>query len=64
MTCLRRALTLQKLLAQRHVATELKIGVQKENGQFSAHAWLEYQGQPLGEPEKITEKFKALEKAH
>ena len=64
MTCLRRALTLQKMLAQRNIATELKIGVQKTSGQFSAHAWLEFQGQPLGEPEKITEKFKALEKAH
>ena len=63
MTCLRRALTLQKMLAHRGIATELKIGVRKEAGQLSAHAWLEYQGQPLGEAEKITEHFAALRKA-
>jgi hypothetical protein len=63
MTCLRRALTLQKMLAHRGLATELKIGVRKEYRQFSAHAWLEYQGKPLGEPERITEQYAALEKA-
>jgi hypothetical protein len=63
MTCLRRALTLQKMLAQRGLAAELKIGVRKEAGQFLAHAWVEYQGQPLGEAEKITENFAELKKA-
>jgi hypothetical protein len=63
MTCLPRALTLQKLLSQRGIAAELKIGVRKEAGQLSAHAWLEYQGKPLGEPEQITEQYAALRKA-
>jgi hypothetical protein len=63
MTCLRRALTLQKMLAKRGIAADLKIGVRKENGQLSAHAWLEYQGKVLGEAEKVTEKFNALEKS-
>ena len=62
MTCLRRALTLQKLLAKRGIPVELKIGVRKQDGQLSAHAWLEYQGQPLGEAETITEKFAAFQK--
>ena len=62
MTCLRRALALQKLLACKGIATELKIGVRKEAGLLSAHAWLEYKEQPLGEPETITEKFSALQK--
>ena len=62
MTCLRRAFTLQKLLAQCGIAAELKIGVRKEAGQLSAHAWLEYQGKPLGEPERITEQYAALMK--
>ncbi len=62
MTCLRRALTLQKLLAKRGIPVELKIGVRKQDGQLSAHAWLEFQGQPLGEAETITEKFAAFQK--
>lgn len=63
MTCLRRALTLQKMLAQKGIATEIKIGVHKDDSQLSAHAWLEYEGRTLGEAEKITEKFSALEKS-
>ena len=62
MTCLRRALALQKMLGQRGIAVELKIGVRKDDGQLNANAWLEYQGRPLGEPEKITERFSALQK--
>ncbi len=62
MTCLRRALTLQKMLAQRGIASELKIGVRKDADQLSAHAWLEYQRKMLGEAENITEKFSTLEK--
>lgn len=62
MTCLRRSLALQKMLAKRGIPAELKIGVRKDDGQLSGHAWLEYLGQPLGEPEKITEKFSALQK--
>jgi hypothetical protein len=62
MTCLRRALTLQKMLALKGLTTQLKIGVSKEAGQLSAHAWLEYKGLPLGEPERITERYAALNK--
>jgi hypothetical protein len=60
MTCLCRSLALQKMLAQRGIATELKIGVQKELGILSAHAWVEYQGEPIGEPEKVTGQYIAL----
>jgi hypothetical protein len=62
MTCLRRALTLQKMLSRRGLAAELKIGVRKQAGQLSAHAWLEYQGKPLGETEQITEQYALLKK--
>lgn len=62
MTCLRRALTLQKLLAQRGIPVELKIGVRKEDGLLLAHAWIQYQGKIVGEPERITETYSALQK--
>ena len=60
MTCLRRSLALQKMLAQRGVATELKIGVRKELSMLSAHAWVEYRGKPIGEPEKVTVQYTPL----
>ena len=60
MTCLRRSLALQKMLAQRGIVAELKIGVQKESGMLSAHAWVEYQGKPIGEPEKVMEHYMIL----
>jgi hypothetical protein len=62
MTCLRRSLTLQKMLSERGISTELKIGVHKEAKQLIAHAWVEYQGKPIGEREYIAEKFSPLQK--
>jgi len=44
MSCLRRALVLQRLLGRQGVATELQFGVQKEKeaNDLKAHAWLAY----------------------
>jgi len=41
-TCLCRALALQRLLSRNGHESELRIGVQKQDGQFDAHAWLLY----------------------
>ncbi len=60
MTCLRRSLVLQRMLRRRGILTELRLGVRKEDGQLQAHAWLEYQGQPVGEAEDLTEKYMGL----
>jgi hypothetical protein len=49
MTCLRQALTLQDMLARRGIPTQLCLGARKENGTLLAHAWLEFEGQPLVE---------------
>lgn len=57
MTCLRRSLALQKMLTQRGIVSELKIGVQKELGTLSAHAWVEYRGKPIGEPEQVMDQY-------
>ncbi len=57
MTCLRRSLALQKMLTQRGIVTELKIGVHKERDMLSAHAWVEYEGKPIGEPEMIMDQY-------
>jgi Transglutaminase-like superfamily len=39
-TCLCRAIALQRLLAKNGHGSELRIGVEKNSGQFGAHAWL------------------------
>jgi hypothetical protein len=48
--CLHRSLALQHLLLRRGVATRLRIGVRREGESLEAHAWLEWQGQAIGEP--------------
>lgn len=40
-TCLKQALALSILLKRRGMATTLRIGVSRETGDFTAHAWLE-----------------------
>ena len=46
-TCLCRALVLQRLLAKNGHGSELRIGVEKTNDRFGAHAWLVHNGQVL-----------------
>lgn len=60
MRCLRQSLVLQWLLARQDIVTDLQFGVQKEAGKLRAHAWLEYDGRPIGQPHNIAECFVAL----
>ncbi len=63
MTCLPRALALQRMLAKRGIPSALRIGVRKESGGGSgiaAHAWVEVDGVALGEPAAIEERFRPL----
>jgi len=46
-TCLSKAIALQRLLARNGHHSELRIGVDKSDGQFAAHAWLIYNGRVL-----------------
>lgn len=46
-TCLCRALALQRLLAKNGHGSELRIGVEKDNGRLGAHAWLIHNDQVL-----------------
>jgi hypothetical protein len=47
--CLARSLVLTRLLAQRRIPAKLVIGVQADP-EFFAHAWVEYEGQPVLSP--------------
>jgi len=55
--CLSRALTLWWLLRRQGVTSELRIGVRMVEGRFQAHAWLEYNGQPLHEAPNIRQHY-------
>ena len=48
-TCLPQALLLHALLRRRGLQPELRIGVRKPHEAVEAHAWVELQGQELGE---------------
>jgi hypothetical protein len=60
MSCLRQALALQWLLGRRGIIADLCFGVRKEADGLDAHAWLEYEGQPVGEPESVAARFVPL----
>ena len=50
-TCLKHSLIFCRIRRRRGLAAELRIGVQKDEGIFMAHAWLEDEaGQPLTDP--------------
>lgn len=48
-TCLRQALLLDWLLRRRGLASEIRLGVRKRDGDFDAHAWVELAGVALGQ---------------
>jgi hypothetical protein len=60
MTCLPRAFTLRHMLERRGISARVQIGVTRSPHGFHAHAWLEVDGQQVGEPEDITERFQKL----
>lgn len=51
-SCLAKSLALWWLLGRQGIASDLRIGVRKENGNFEAHAWVEREGVALNEPEE------------
>jgi hypothetical protein len=63
MTCLPRALTLRWLLSRDGIPAELRIGVNKTPAGMYSHAWVELDGQPIGEPQDIPDRFKILQSA-
>lgn len=58
--CLPRSLCLCWLLGRHGVAADLRIGVTKQRGGLTAHAWVEYQGRPIGDTEGAVAPFAAL----
>lgn len=61
MSCLPRALTLRWMLVRRGIPAQVQIGATKDSQGFHAHAWLEVNGQQVGEPEDVTERFQRFD---
>lgn len=60
MKCVVRSLTLQRLLSRQGIASDLRIGVRKEDGRYGTHAWIECGGRPLAETGDVGRRFAAL----
>ena len=60
MTCLVQSLALRWMLRRRGIASQLKIGATKISGSFHAHAWLEMDGEKVGESEDAIGIFRVL----
>lgn len=60
MTCLRRALVLERLLRRCGHPAILQIGVCRQGGELRAHSWVEHEGQPVGDRPKIATEFLPL----
>lgn len=60
MTCLVRANTLCWMLSRRGIPAQLRIGANKTSYEIHTHAWVEIEGQPVGEAEDIAGRFKVL----
>ena len=56
-SCLHRSLVLWWLLGREGFASDLRLGAQKAEGQFEAHAWVEYQGTVLNDTEDVHQRF-------
>jgi hypothetical protein len=61
--CLSRSLVLWGMLRRRGIDSDLRIGVRTDAARFQAHAWVEYQGQPLNASEQIHQQYAAFDQA-
>ncbi len=61
MTCLPRALTLRWMASRHGISAQLRIGMNKSSAGMLAHAWVEVQGEMIGEPEDIADRFMVLQ---
>jgi len=58
--CLKKSLVLWWLLHRQGMASNLQIGVRREQGKFEAHAWVEYEGIVLNDTQDIRSHFSML----
>jgi len=60
-SCLEESLALWWLLGRQGIPSQLRIGIRKKNAKFEAHAWVEFEGAALNEPEDKHHHYAAFE---
>jgi hypothetical protein len=61
-SCLEESLALWWLLGRKGIASQLRIGIRKESAKFEAHAWVEFEGDALNEPEAEHHHYAAFQR--
>jgi len=56
-TCLVRSVTLWWFLRRQGIPSEIRIGVNQQNGEFQAHAWVEINGMVLNDRHDIHDQY-------
>lgn len=60
-SCLRRALMIRRLLADRGISTQLVLGARRREDQtIGFHAWLNYNGEPVTDASDVACRFSIL----
>jgi Transglutaminase-like superfamily len=60
-TCLEESLALWYLLGRQNINSRIRIGVRRQAGEFEAHAWVEYEGEALNQPEELHRHYAPFE---
>ncbi len=59
--CLKKSLLTWWLLRRRGITVELKIGINKDAGDFNAHAWVKFRGNVLVDATDVGQRFSAFD---
>jgi hypothetical protein len=60
-TCLEESLVLWYLLGRQNISSCIRIGVRRQAGKFEAHAWVEFEGEALNQPEELHRHYAPFE---
>ena len=55
--CLQKSLALWWLLRRQNIDSEIRFGARRDNGNFEAHAWVEFRGVALNEEPAVQQSF-------
>ncbi len=58
--CLKKALLLWWLLARRGIASEIQLGINRDDNEFNAHAWVTLNGQILLDTDDVEKRYTVL----
>jgi hypothetical protein len=60
-TCLTESLAVWYLLKRQDIPAQLRIGVRKGTGNFEAHAWVEFEGVAVNQPDEQHQHYAAFD---